>query len=100
MLMVTMLMVTINIQSVVCHQDFRCTLLFVQLLASRALSCCQHGCFFLWLNAENLKECFGSLERRSVHGHSFMRLGREFENVKMIEVLSTQFKVLEITLEC
>ena len=55
---------------------------------------------FLWLNVENLKECFGSLERRSVHGHSSMRLGREFENVKIIKVLNTQYKVLEITLEC
>ena len=56
-----------------------CTLLFVQLLTSRASSWCKHDKgALLWLNVETPKRTpiilFGQLVRCSTHGRSFARL--------------------------
>ena len=53
-----------------------CTLFFVELFASRALSCCKHNMGALsWLNAETLERAPTPLfDRCCAHGHSFLRL--------------------------
>ena len=58
---------------------FRCTLLFVQLFASRVSSHCKHDMgTLLWLNAGTLERAptllFDGLVRCSAHGRSFARL--------------------------